>query len=103
MMQTSETPPYLLGTMEEGARTTVGRQVDEIVEQIRKGDALVNPIQVDDDADTVDNQWASVEAEYDADIAKIESIDLTQTSEEVNEANWTPLSFDLGLLFPALT
>lgn len=70
--------------MKELAQTSLGREVEEIVAQARKGDALVNPIQVDDDdVDTIDNQWAADEAEYDADIAKIESIDLTQTSEEV--------------------
>lgn len=57
--------------------STIGKEVEAIVERIRKGDELINPIHLDEDDDEV-GEWEEDDDEYDRAIAKIESIDLTK-------------------------
>lgn len=66
----------------------VGLLVEQIVQEVAKGDAKLNIIELDDD--NLEDSWTLDEQAYDADILKIESesIDLTQ---DVDEAISLPL------------
>lgn len=60
----------------------VGLLVEQIVQEVAKGDAKLGIIELDDD--TLEDGWTLDEQAYDADILKIESesIDLTQDDDE---------------------
>lgn len=66
----------------EDSLGTVGLLVDQIVQEVAKGDAKLEIIELDDD--TLEDGWTLDEQAYDADILKIEneSIDLTQDDDE---------------------
>lgn len=66
----------------EGSLGPVGLLVEQIVQEVAKGDAKLEIIELDDD--TLEDGWTLDEQAYDADILKIESesIDLTQDDDE---------------------
>lgn len=68
-------------------QSSLGREVEEIVQQIQASDARLNPIELGDDTDSSSSTedgdaWAQLEADYDREIQNIESIDLTQDDED---------------------
>lgn len=69
-------------------QSSIGREVEEIVQQIAAGNARRNHSIIEilpgDDSSTEDgaDDWAEVEADYDQEIQNIESIDLTQDEDD---------------------
>lgn len=69
----------------ENSLGPVGLLVEQIVQEVAKGDAKLNIVELDDD--TLEDGWTLDEQAYDADILKIESesIDLTQDDDDDEE------------------
>lgn len=61
--------------------SAIGREVEAIVQNIRKGDVPLDPIPLDDDNEDED-EWGEDEDAYDRAIEQIEAIDLTQDDGE---------------------
>lgn len=69
-------------------QSSIGRQVEDIFQQLQTGGARRSPIDLlgdDSDSCTTEDGWADTEADYDREIQRIESIDLTLDDNEEEE------------------
>lgn len=82
----SQEQPILVNEDHDAPQSGIGFEVERLVQQVQKGDARFNPIDLDgDDENLSEDPWRADEENYDRDNAKIEREELTNEPEDTQD------------------